>query len=115
MENFHLKRQKLIKERKNLPKVVLMLVILWGGEFGIIFALSPENTSSVLFFIVNTFATLLVTLSIVFQNTRRGFLVSLVLTVFLGLRIVGVGNLFNFLLLLAIAIIFELVTLKKNK
>lgn len=98
------------KRRKNyLPTLVLTLVLwlLWGG---LIYFVEPELVTNFLiphaylpFFMLFWPASFL-TLAIVLGNSRRGFLVSLGLVLFLGLRLVQLGNVLNFLLILGILI-----------
>jgi hypothetical protein len=101
------KRKKAVQRRKNFLPTLIAIFTSWIGLAGIVFFVSPQAPLAVLLFFLIFFITLLLTLSAVFVNTRRGFISSLSILIFLILRFFGIGNLLNLLLITAVAVTIE--------
>ncbi len=102
------KRKEMILKRKNFLPSLVITILLFLALVLLIYFTDP----SFQFFLVLFFAIVLLLflffLSILFGNTRRGFLVSLVITIFLLLRYLGIGNLLNLFLLISLGVIIEI-------
>jgi hypothetical protein len=101
-------RQKEVKLRKNFLATFIITFLLWLGVAGIVYFINPyENGATILFFLVLFFA-LFFTFSIIFVNSRRGFVTSTGITLFITLRYFGLGNILNFFLIAGICTAIEL-------
>lgn len=102
------KRKEMILKRKNFLPSLVITILLFLALVLLIYFTDP----SFQFFLVLFFAIVLLLFlfffSILFGNTRRGFLVSLVITIFLLLRYLGIGNLLNLFLLISLGVIIEI-------
>lgn len=101
------RRKKEIQRRKNFLPSLIVTILLWILLSGFIYFVDPDSLAAVPVFFLLEFVTLLFTTSILFGNTRRGAIATLVITVFLILRYFGVGNLLNLLLLVGVGITIE--------
>ena len=105
-------RKKAILKRKNFFATLVISVFLWVLLGFLVYFVEPDVFGAVVAFFVLIFFCFLFTLSLLFAHTRRGFLVSLGLTLFLVLRYLGVGNVVNFLLIFGVIASFEIYLLK---
>lgn len=108
-----IERKKEVKLRKSFLPTFIITILLWLGVFGIIYFIDPHERGAVPLFFIATLFVLFFTLSIVFINSRRGFIAALAITLFVVLRYFGLGNLLNFLLLAGIGVALELYFSKK--
>lgn len=97
-------RQKIIQ--KNFVATFFVTLLLWSALALIFFFVPPEKpfmTEGLRFmplvFLVLSFLALLFAGSLLFANTRRGFLLSLLIIIFMVLRYWEIGNYLNLLLL----------------
>lgn len=97
-------RKKKIKLRRNFLPTLLIITVLWACCFFIIYFFDPATDGIVPIFIIIVFLSLLFTLSTIFANTRRGLISSIAVSAFLILRVFGIGNILNLILLSALAI-----------
>jgi hypothetical protein len=102
------KRKKEVKRRKNFLPTLIIIFISWGTAFGMVYFVDPAAFGAIPIFFLVVFTGLLFTFSTIFANTRRGFIVSSALVLFLFLRYLGVGNILNFLLITGLAITAEI-------
>ncbi len=109
-----IERKKEVKLRKSYLPTFVVTLFLWVGTFGIVYFVDPYKNGAIpLFFLVIFFA-LFFTLSIVFINSRRGFLISMAVTLFIVLRYFGLGNILNLLLITGIFIAVDRYLIKKS-
>lgn len=101
-------RVKQIRARKNFFPTLVATIILWVGAILMVVLTDPAGFGAVPFFFFLIFMALLFTSATLFENRRRGLLVSLGLTLFLVLRYFGVGNILNFLLLSGVIITYDI-------
>jgi hypothetical protein len=101
------------KSRKNYLPTLILVLVLWSLFFGMIFYVEPELVKNVLvdglylpFFLLFIPACFF-TLALVLGNTRRGFLVTVGLSIFLVLRVYELGNILNLLLISGIVIAID--------
>ena len=106
-------RQKKIKERKNFLSSFILTMFLWIILAGIVVFVDPHLNWSLPVFYISLFVTCLFTFSLLFKNSRRGLIVSLLVTLFLLLRFFGIGNIINLILLIGLAITVEVFFSKK--
>lgn len=94
--------------KKNFFVTFILIIIFWAVTAGIIGFIEPQLIkdlilpNSYLLFFLPLFLALFFTLSVVFANTRRGFLSSLNIIFFLILRLHELGNLLNLFLLIGL-------------
>jgi hypothetical protein len=106
MRKTHRKQQVL--KRKNFLPTLLITALLWIIIAGLIYFVDPFTFGAIPLFFLISFLTLLFTSSLIFADRRRGFITALSLTFFGLLLYLGVGNIINFLLIVAIAVTIEL-------
>lgn len=112
----HIKIQHRIEElrrRKNFLPTLIITIILWLILAGIVYFIDPQQMIAIPLFFLITFLAILFTASLLFANRRRGLLTSLVIMLFLILRYFGVGNMLNAILLVGIAVAFEIYASRK--
>jgi hypothetical protein len=102
-----LRKQQVLK-RKNFLPTLIITIFLWTGLGGLIYFVDPGTFGAVFLFFILFFASLLFTFSLLFANSRRGLISTFAITLFAILLYLGVGNILNFLLLVAIAACIEL-------
>lgn len=83
-------------------------MLLWFLTGGLVYFVDPFTFGAIPLFFIVTFFTFLFTFSLVFADRRRGLIASLSLSFFAILKYLGVGNIINFLLIVAIAICIEI-------
>ena len=101
-------RHEQVLKRKNFLPTLIITVLLWLLLGGLVYFVDPGTFAAIPLFFVLFFATLLFTFAFLFASTRRGLIVSLSLSFFAILSYLGVGNILNLLLIIAIAICVEL-------
>lgn len=97
------RRNEQILKRKNFFPTLVVTIFLWTALGLLIYFVDPGTFGVVLLFFLLTYFSLLFTFSLLFANTRRGVITSLAITIFLLLLYLGVGNIINFILIVAIA------------
>ena len=108
-------RQQKIRLRKNFFPTLLIIVILWSAVFFTVYFIDPFSLGAIPLFFLLLFLSLFFTLSALLANTKRGFIMSLSLTIFFVLRYHDIGNILNLMLIAGIAITAELFFSKSNK
>lgn len=106
-------RQKEIKLRKNFILTLLITILLWSFLVAIVFLTEPTEFGVLPLFFLLVFLSLTFSFAIIFVNTRRGIILSLVIVTLLLLRYLGVGNILNLLLLVGVGIATEIYFSKK--
>jgi hypothetical protein len=96
-----------LQRRKNFLPTLAVTFVLWLFVAVIVYFSDPLLSGAIPLFFVTFFFATMFTVSLLLANTRRGILISLVITIFLLLRYLQVGNLLNFVLLAAAAVAFE--------
>ncbi|MGD0523362.1 MAG: hypothetical protein ABSA43_02275 [Candidatus Microgenomates bacterium] len=108
----NLRHRELKKRRSFWP--TLILTFFWGGLLaGLIYFIDPTTSWAIPIFFLLVFLALLFGFCLLFVNTRRGFLTSLALTIFLLLRYFGIGNILNLLLISGITASIEIYCSRK--
>lgn len=100
-------------QRKSyLPSLILALV-LWGLLFSLVFYVEPTMVKDILFknlylpFFLILLPASFVILSLIFGSSKRGFLITMGLVIFLMLRIFELGNILNFSLIAGIVMALD--------
>lgn len=101
------RRKQELKERKNYLPTLGIILILWLSLAWIFFFIDPNTPWAVPLFFFILLSAVSFTLSVLFGNTRRGILTGIFTTIILVLRMFGVDNLLNILLLAGGLIAFE--------
>jgi len=101
----HRKEQKL--KRKNFLPTLVITIGLWLATISLIYFIDPKFFGAIPIFFVAFFMTMLFTFSLLFASSRRGLIVSLSLSLFLILAYLGIGNLLNLILIVAITVCIE--------
>jgi len=102
-----LRKQQVLK-RKNFLPTLLITIFLWLFLGGLIYFIDPDTFAAVPLFFVLIFSCLLFTFSLVFADGRRGLVGSIAIAFFFILAYLGVGNILNLLLIVAIAVCIEI-------
>ena len=105
--NYNSHREQILK-RKNFFPTLLITVLLWLLLGAFVYFVDPGTFGMVPLFFVTIFVSLLFTFSLLFANSRRGLVITIGLTFFLLLSYLGVGNILNLILIVAIATCIEL-------
>jgi hypothetical protein len=106
-------RKRKIKLRKNFFPTLLVIFLFWGLSAFIVYFIDPSMFGILPVFFLTVFIAILFTASTLFANTRRGLLASFLLTFFLILRYLGVGNIINLLLILGLGISIDVYLSKR--
>ncbi len=101
-------RQEKIKKRKNFFPTLIITIILWVGVTLFVNSVNPHSLGALQFLLVIIFATSFLTFSLLFANTRRGFISATFLVIFLAFRYLGIGNIVNLSLLAGLFITIEM-------
>jgi len=103
----------MLKRRKNYLPTLLLMLSLWSILGLMVFGVDPELVKDILvpglylpFWLV-FFPTSLITLALIFSNTKRGLITALGLTIILILRIYGLGNFLNIILVTGIVLAID--------
>lgn len=95
------------KKRRSYFPAFIVMSFLWISLLCTIIFVDPTNKGAVELFFGLLWASCLFTFSLLFGKTRRGFLVSLGVVLFLFLLYIGVGSLVNLLLIVGAIGLFE--------
>jgi len=85
--------------------LIILTVIFWVALVGTIFWVDPEILKGGFLFIF--FGAWFFLLTLLLNNTRRGLLYGLGLTIMLGLRMMRLGNIINLILLLSVVVVVD--------
>src|SRR3989344_4206283 len=106
-------RHQQIRLRKNFFPTLIITVFLWLLVGLIVYFVNPGNGGVIILFFFLIFLSTLFTFSTLFANSRRGLITSIVLSIFLVLRYLGVRNILNLFLLAGLSIATEFYLSKK--
>jgi hypothetical protein len=95
------------KTGKSLLPSLTLAFFLWFTLAGLIYFANPQAFFAKPLFFTLLFSASLITFSLLFANARRGFLTSVIITLFFAFRILGIGNLLNLALLIGVALALE--------
>jgi hypothetical protein len=105
-------QRKIIKEqklkRKNFFPTLLLTFLLCCMTVGLVYFIDPSTFMAIPLFFILIFLSILFLSSLLFASSRRGLIVSLSLSLFLILAYLGVGNIINLLLIVAIAVCIDI-------
>ncbi len=108
------KRAKKTQRRKNFFPSLIITLISWLLIAYLVYSIDPSSPLVIILFFVLLFIALLFTFSIIFTNARRGLTAAIVVTIFLILRYYGVGNVLNFILIVALTIASDIYFTSNN-
>ena len=97
-------------KRKNFLPTLVLILVLWGLLGLLLTQVDPELGKDILVpglylpFFLLFFPASFLTLAVVLTNSRRGLIVASALNLFLALRLFGLGNVLNLILLAGIAV-----------
>jgi len=100
----------MVKRRKNYLPGLVLVIVLWGLLGVLIYWVEPELIKDIVIpglylpFFLLFFPASFLTLAVVLANSRRGLIVASALNLFLALRLFGLGNVLNLILLAGIAV-----------
>lgn len=95
------------RRRRNFLPTLLVTIILWGILGVIFFFVPPEAFLAPFLFLTIVSLTTLFTGSLIFANTRHGFLLTLGILIFMLLNYYNIGNYLNIVLLVGILFAVE--------
>jgi hypothetical protein len=107
-------RKKAQLKRKNFFPTLIATFCLWILVIMLVYFIDPQTTGALILFFLLVFLALFFTLAIIFENTRRGLIISLGTITFLALRYLGVGNVINFTLIFGIGLSSDIYFSKRN-
>ncbi len=102
-----IRRVQILKRKNFLPSLIANL-LLWASLGFIIYFLDPFSFGAIFLFFIVLFLSLLFTTALIFGNTRRGLLLSIIIALFLLLRYFGIGNILNLILIIGLGVTIEL-------
>lgn len=102
------RRKKEILERKSFLPTLAVIALLILFLTALVIFVDPVAFGAVILFLILVFLVVLFTFALIFGNSRRGFVAAIALTVFLLLKYLGIGNLLNLILIVCIALAFEI-------
>lgn len=106
-----------MRRHKNFLPTLLIAILLWLSWLYIFFFISPLDTTyyipHTIYFFVALSLSLTLTLALIFGNTRRGFLLTLGIIIFLILRMYGLAHYLNITLIAGTLLSLELYFSKK--
>ncbi len=103
----HIRKEQILK-RKNFLPTLIVTALFWFILGGLVYFIEPQTLGAIPLFFILLFLSILFTSSLIFANSRRGLITSISLCLFTILMYLGVGNILNLVLLVAIAITVEL-------
>jgi len=92
----------------------MITAFLWLFTGALVYFVEPDAPLAIPAFFVLVFSALLFTFSTLLANSRRGLLAALGLTIFLVLRLLGIGHVLNLILILALCVCAELYFNRSN-
>lgn len=98
-------RKQMVLRRKNFLPSLIITFILLISLITIVYFTDPKSTVFIIIFFVNLFTLLFFLFSLILANSKRGIIIASCITIFMLLKMFGVGNILNALLLIGIAII----------
>jgi hypothetical protein len=101
-------RKAQVLKRKNFLPTLLITVLMWILLGGLVYFIDPDTFMAIPLFFILLFSTILFTSSLLFASSRRGIITSLSLSLFTILAYLGVGNILNLALIVAIAVCVEI-------
>jgi len=105
--NYNSHREQILK-RKNFLPTLLVTVLLWLLLGALVYFVDPQTFGVIPLFFVTVFVSFLFMFSLIFANSRRGLIISISLSLYILLMYLGVGNILNLILIVAIAACIEL-------
>jgi len=93
------------RKRKNYLPSLILLLISWAALGLMVYFVEPQLVKNIIIpnfylpFFINLFLCLFLSLSFILNNSKRGFLWSLGVVVFLIFRLYKIGNLLNAILI----------------
>lgn len=101
-------RKQEAKKRKNFLPTLIIAIFLWVGVALFINSVNPYSFGALQLLLIIIFVASFFTFSLLFANTRRGFISATFLVMFLALRYLGIGNIVNLSLLAGLFITIEM-------
>lgn len=95
------------KRRRTSAAAFVLTIVFWMSFVYLVLKIPPESTPVIAGFFINLFLLLFFTLSFLFENRRRSFLISLTAVFILLLRFFKMDNYLNIILLLALLVTME--------
>ena len=104
----YIRRTEQKLKRKNFLPTLLVTILLWLATFGIVYFVDPGTFGAIPLFFIVVFLSFLFTFSLLFADSQRGMVATIASTLFLTLLYLGVGNILNLILIVAIAVSIEI-------
>jgi len=104
----------MVRRRRNFLPTFIFNIFLWLCCLLILFFIPPDNLLSIFSFLFFLWLALALTFSLILVNSRRGFLFSLLLILFLILNWQKLANVLNIILLTTFVLILELYFTKRK-
>lgn len=101
-------RKEMILRRKNFLPSLIIIIVLFISLVSIIYFTDPSSQFFIYLFFINLFLFLFFLTALILVDSRRGLILSSCVTMFAILRLFGMGNLLNALLIAGLGIIAEI-------
>jgi len=101
-------RKEMILRRKNFLPSLIIIIVLFLSLVSIIYFTDPSSQFFIYLFFINLFLFLFFLAALILVDSRRGLILSSCVTMFAILRLFGMGNLLNALLITGLGIIAEI-------
>lgn len=109
-----------MRRRKNFLPTFILIILLWISFALLIIFVEPAMVRDIIIsdaylpFFLNLFFALFLTLSIIFARTLRGLITTTAIVIYLILRLHGLGNWLNLVLIIGISFTLERYFTKKR-
>lgn len=101
-------RKEMILRRKNFLPSLIIIIVLFVSLVSIVYFTDPASQIFVILFFTNLFAFLILFFSLILGNSRRGLIIAICITLFVILKMLGIGNVLNAILIASLGIIAEI-------
>jgi hypothetical protein len=95
------------RRQKNFFITLILIIFFWSTLILMLIFVEPESVKDILIpnfylpFFINLFLSLFLTLAVIFLNSRRSFIITFGIIIFLILRLYNLGNILNAILISA--------------
>ena len=98
-------RKQMILRRKNFLPSLIVVLFLFLSLISIVYFTDPNQSVFIFLFFVNLFAFLFFLFALIFANSKIGLIISASMVLFAILRLFGIGNILNAVLITGLGII----------
>lgn len=111
-------RKQMVLRRKNFLPTLVLTFISFLSLFAIVYFTDPKSSFFIFLFFIDLLLFLFLLISLILANSKRGFIIAVCITIFMLLKMFGIGNILNAILIAGlgiIALIYEQFTKRGKK